>query len=246
MTLSVEVYPINALQITLPLTFDKQFSFNNFLSEQSDFFTSSLQASINQVGESLIGVWGGQDSGKTHLINATASYARHQGSHFEFYDGYQLIACDPAQFDDFSNCKILLIDNLDAICGHRLWEQKFYHLINVCKRGEMTLLFTVSVNPPFLDCTLADFQSRLSWGLLMQLPLMVDTDVGQVLKFRAELLGIDLSKEVVTYLLTHYSRHLSAQMEILRLLDKMSLSAKKRITVPFIKQTLSDYKSSVV
>ena len=80
----------------------------------------------------------------------------------------------------------------------------------------------------------------------MQLPLVVDTDVGQVLRFRAELLGIDLSKEVVTYLLTHYSRQLSAQMEILRLLDKMSLSAKKRITVPFIKETLSDYKSSVI
>jgi DnaA family protein len=246
MTLSVEAYPINTIQIALPLTFDKEFSFNNFLSEQSDFFTSSLQASINQVGESLIGVWGGQDSGKTHLINATASYARLQGSRFEFYDGYQLMECDPSQFDDFANCRILLIDNLDAICGNRQWEQKFYHLINACKRGEMTLLFTVSVNPPFLDCSLADFQSRLSWGLLIQLPLVVDTDIGQVLKFRAELLGIDLSKEVVTYLLTHYSRHLSAQMEILRLVDKMSLSAKKRVTVPFIKQTLSDYKSSFI
>jgi DnaA family protein len=246
MTLSAEACLINALQIALPLTFDKQFSFDNFLSEQSEFYTSSLKASINQVGESLIGVWGGRDSGKTHLINATAYYARQQASRFEFYDGYQLMACDPAQFDDFANCETLLIDNLDAICGHRLWEQKFYQLINACKRGEMTLLFTVSVNPQFLDCTLADFKSRLSWGLLMQLPLVVDTDIGPVLKFRAGLLGIELSKEVITYLLTHYSRHLSAQMEILRLLDKMSLSAKKRVTVPFIKQALSDYEPSVI
>ena len=213
------------------------------MSEQSEFFTSILKASINQVGESLIGVWGGQDSGKTHLINATAHYARQQSRRFEFYDGFQLMACDPAQFDDFANCEILLIDNLDAICGHRKWEQKFYQLINACKQCEVTMLFTVSVNPQFLDCTLPDFQSRLSWGLLMQLPVVVDTDIGQVLKFRAELFGIELSKEVITYLLTHYSRHLSAQMEILRLLDKMSLSAKKRVTVPFIKQTLSDYKS---
>jgi DnaA family protein len=71
---------------------------------------------------------------------------------------------------------------------------------------------------------------------------VVDADIGKVLKFRAELLGIELSREVITYLLTHYSRHLSAQMSILRLLDKMSLSAKKRVTVPFIKQTLSQYK----
>jgi DnaA family protein len=56
------------------------------------------------------------------------------------------------------------------------------------------------------------------------------------------LLGIELSKEVITYLLTHYPRHLSAQMKILRLLDEMSLSAKKRVTVPFIKQVLGDYR----
>jgi DnaA family protein len=226
----------------LPLTFDKQFSFDNFLSEQAEFFTSSLKSSINQIGESLIGVWGGQDSGKTHLINAAAHYARQQSSRFQFYDGLQLMKCDPAQFDDFANCEILLIDNLDAICGLRQWEQKFYQLINACKQGEMTLLFTVSVNPQFLECTLPDFQSRLNWGLLLQLPVMVDADIGKVLKFRAELLGIELSREVITYLLTHYSRHLSAQMSILRLLDKMSLSAKKRVTVPFIKQTLSQYK----
>jgi len=230
------------MQIALPLTFDKQFSFDNFLSDQAEFFTNSLQSSINQVGEALVGVWGGHDSGKTHLINAAAHYARQQSCQFQFYDGFQLMACDPAQFDDFANSKILLIDNLDAICGQIQWEQKIYQLINACSQGEMTLLFTLSVNPQFLDCKLPDFQSRLSWGLLLQLPIVVDSNIGQVLKFRAELLGIELSKEVIAYLLTHYSRHLSLQMEILRLLDKMSLSAKKRVTVPFIKQTLNNYK----
>jgi DnaA family protein len=231
------------VQIALPLTFDKQFSFDNFLSEQAEFFTGSLRSSVDQVGESLIGVWGGQDSGKTHLINAAAHYARQLSSRFQFYNGFQLVACDPAQFDDFANSEILLIDNLDAICGHRQWEQKFYQLINACKEGEMTLLFTASVNPQFLECALPDFQSRLSWGLLLQLPAVVDTDIGQVLKFRAELLGIELSKEAITYLLTHYPRYLSAQMRILRQLDEMSLSAKKRVTVPFIKQALVDYKN---
>lgn len=243
MTILGEAYPINAVQIALPLTFDKQFSFDNFLSEQAEFFTSNLKAAINLGEESLIGMWGGLDSGKTHLINAAAHYARQQSSRFQFYDGFQLAECDPAQFDDFNNSEILLVDNLDAICGHRQWEQKFYQLINTCKQGGMTLLFTVSVNPQFLDCTLPDFKSRLSWGLLLQLPVMVDADIGQVLKFRAELLGIELPKEVITYLLTHYPRHLSSQMKILRILDLKSLSAKKRVTVPFVKQALSDYKA---
>ena len=90
------------MQIALPLTFDKQFSFDNFLSEQTEFFTSNLKSAINFDGESLIGIWGSQDSGKTHLINAAAHYARMQSSRFQFYDGFQLMACDPAQFDDFA------------------------------------------------------------------------------------------------------------------------------------------------
>ena len=231
------------MQIALPLTFDKQFSFDNFLSERAEFLSGSLKSSIDLEGESLIGIWGGHDSGKTHLINAVAHYARQQSRRFQFYDGYQLMACDPMLFDDFANSEILLVDNLDAICGHRQWEQKFYQLINACKQGEMTLLFTALTNPQFLNCTLPDFQSRLSWGLLLQLPTVVDGDIGQVLKFRAELLGIELSKEVITYLLTHYPRHLSAQINILRLLDEISLSAKKRVTVPFIKQVLANYKN---
>lgn len=238
MTLSTEAYPINAVQIALPLTFDKQFSFDNFRSGQGDFFTNNLKSLINHDGESLVGVWGGQDSGKTHIINASAHYARQQSRLFQLYDGFQLAESDPEPFDGFANNEMLLIDNLDAVCGHRQWEQKFYQLINACKRGERQLLFTVSANPQFLNCALPDFQSRLSWGLLLQLPVVVEAEIASILKFRAGLLGIDLSKEVIAYLLTRYSRKLSVQMGILRQLDKMSLSANKRVTVPFIKQAL--------
>lgn len=105
----------------------------------------------------------------------------------------------------------------------------------------MSLLFTLSVNPHFLSCKLPDFQSRLSWGLLLQLPAVVDAEIGNILKFRGALLGIELSKEVVAYLLTHYSRKLSVQIKILRQLDEMSLSAKKRVTIPFIKKALANF-----
>lgn len=240
MTLSGEALLINAVQIALPLTFDKRFSFENFLSEQSKLVINNLKSLIDHDGESLIGIWGGPDSGKTHLINASAYYARQQSKRFQFYDGFQLLECDPELLDEFASRDIVLIDNLDAICGNLQWEQKFYQLINACKQGEISLLFTVSNNPQFLDCVLPDLQSRLSWGLLLQLPALGDAEIGEVLKFRAELLGIELSKEVVAYLLTYYSRELSVQMKILRQLDGMSLSAKKRITVPFIKLALAN------
>jgi len=235
-----EGIPIKAAQIALPLRFDRHFSFDNYVSPQSSLIVGNLKALIADDGESMIGLYGASDSGKTHLINACAHYARQQGASFQLYDGLDLSQFDAAGFDGPETCEILAVDNLDALCGNRLWEEKFYQIINSCKNEGLRLVFTLSENPSSLKCRLADFQSRLSWGLLLQLPTTAETDIGKVIKLRAGLLGIELSKEVIAYLMVHYSRELSRQIEILRILDQASLSEQKRITVPLVKQILAD------
>ena len=202
---------------------------------------ANLKSLIACNGESMIGLWGGLDSGKTHLINACAHYARQQEISFQLYDGTELSQYDADNFEVLETCQVLAVDNLDALCGIQQWEERFYQIINICKNGSLNLIFTLSANPSHLDCHLADFQSRLSWGLLLQLQMTGETDIGNVIKLRADLLGIRLSKEVIAYLLAHYSRQLSAQIEILRILDRASLSAQKKITIPLIKQTLAEY-----
>ena len=232
--------PIKAAQIALPLAFDRQFSFDNFYSEQGDFITESLGTLISGDGEPMVGLWGGVDSGKTHLINASAHFARQQSISFQLYDGADLAQCDPGIFEDLTDCRVLAVDNLDAFCGNRGWEERFYQIINLCKNGELNFIFTTSVNPLQMNCELADFKSRLAWALLLQLPATEETGLGNIIQFRAGLLGIELSREVIAYLLTHYSRCLSEQIKILRTLDTASLIAKKKISVPLIKQALSD------
>ena len=234
-------FPIKAAQIALPLSFDRQFSFDNYFSQQGDLVIANLKALITGKGESMIGLWGKSDSGKTHLINACAHFARQRGTSFQLYDGTELAQCDANNFENLVTCQVLAVDNLDALCGIQKWEEKFYQIINSSKNEGSHLIFTLSENPSYLDCRLADFQSRLSWGLLLQLQMTGDTDIGDVIKLRAGLLGIELSKEVIAYLLAHYSRQLSTQIEILRVLDRASLSAQKKITIPMIKQTLADY-----
>jgi DnaA family protein len=222
------------------LSFDRQFSLENYFSGQGELIIENLKSLITKSGESLIGLWGGPDSGKTHLINACAHFARQQAVVFQLYEGNQLLQCDSDYFDIPASCDVLAVDNLDALCGQRPWEKKFCQLINRCKSGDLRLIFTLADNPQFLLCALADFQSRLSWGLLLQLPAAEDSDIERIIRQRAKMLGLDLSNEVMAYLLTRYSRRLSVQIDILRLLDDASLSAQKKITIPLIKQTLID------
>jgi len=224
----------------LPLSLDRQYSFENFISDRAELVVDSLKSLIVAQGEIQLGLWGAASSGKTHLLNACAYFARQQQISLQIYDARQLAECDASEFEGFSRCEVLAIDNLDAIVGIGAWEQLFYQAINRCRQGDFRFIFSVSLNPRNLTCNLADFRSRLLWGLLLRLPESNEDDIRNIMHRRAQMLGMELSSEVISYLLTHHSRNLSSQMEILRTLDGVSLMRQRRVTIPLVKQALAE------
>ena len=233
---------IKVSQIGLPLSFDRQFSYDNYITSSADLTVGLLRAMIRDGGETMVGLWGGQGSGKTHLLNASVSYARRQSLDFRFYDGGLLCGCNPGELDDFDQGDMLVVDNLDALCGNRPWEEKFYLIINRVRERGGRFLYSLSRRPQDLVCELADFQSRLGWGLLLELPVHGDDEVRDIVRARAKLLGMDLSDEVLFFLLSRFSRKLEDQISILRTLDRATLSRQKKVTIPLIKQVLMEEK----
>jgi DnaA family protein len=227
-------------QIALPLSQDRQFSFDNFVADRAELILSNLQSLILGKGEIQLGLWGAAATGKTHLLNASADFARKNGVSLQIYDGAQLCHCDASEFEGFSHCDVLAIDNLDAIAGSAAWEARFYQIINRCRDGEFRLLFSLTDKPAALTTQLDDFRSRLQWGLLLELPQAGDSEIRQILRRRAQLLGINLSDEVISYLMNHHARDLGEQISILRRLDGVSLSQQRRITIPLVKQALAE------
>lgn len=174
------------------------------------------------------------------MLNASADFARKNNVAVQIYDGLQLRHCDAASFEGYHHCDVLAIDNLDAIAGEQAWEACFYQVINRCRDGEYRLLFSLSTRPDELDTRLDDFRSRLQWGLLLQLPPVGDSEIRQILRRRASLLGFELTDEVIAYLLTHHTRDLREQIDILQRLDGISLSQQRRVTIPLVKQALRE------
>ncbi len=228
-------------QIALPLSLDRQFSFENYISDRAELIQTSIKALVVGNGEVQIGLWGASASGKTHLLNASAELARRSGVQLQIYDAAQLLQCDASAFEGFANCDVLAVDNLDAIAGNPEWEACFYQVINRCRDGEFRFLFAMSVKPDELATSLDDFQSRLQWGLMLQLPDSSELEIREILRKRARLNGIVLTDDVISYLMTHYARNLSAQMEILRRLDGASLSQQRKVTIPLVKQALLEH-----
>lgn len=224
-------------QIPLPLSFDRRFSLDNYISANAGFVRQNITALFDETGEPLIGLWGGTDSGKTHLLNACAHYARHCGIQFNLFDAGQLQESSARNFIDFPAGSVLGIDNLDLLAGNRDWEEQFYQMINRVKAGEIRLVFSVSRNPRDIGFRLPDLKSRLMWGLLIGLHPPTDEQLAEVIRARARLLGLEMSNHVLNYLLTHFSRKLSEQMKLLYQLDHAALTRKRKITIPLIRET---------
>jgi DnaA family protein len=87
---------------------------------------------------------------------------------------------------------------------------------------------------------LPDLRSRLATGLVYQLTSMSDQQKQQALILQAQSRGLSMSDEVAQYLLRHYGRDMPALMTVLQQLDKASLQAKRRLTIPFVRQVLGN------
>ncbi len=223
-------------QIPLPLFFDRRFSLQNYISPNSGYIVAQLTGLFDETGESLVGLWGGSDSGKTHLLNACAHYARDSRVGFHLFDGGQMADAKPGNFSDFPAGAVIGVDNLDLLAGNRDWEEQFYQLINRVQLGELRFIFTLSRQPRDTGFRLPDLKSRLMWGLLVALKAPDDEQLEHILRRRAQLLGLKLGKDALQYLLNHYSRRISAQMELLYRLDHASLMSKRKVTVALIRE----------
>jgi len=225
-------------QLPLPLQFDSRFSLDNYIAGDAPYIRHQLTALFDETGECLIGLWGGSDSGKTHLLNACALYAQSGDIAYHLFDAAQLMDASADGFSDFPAGTVLAVDNIDLLAGHRAWEAAFYQVINRVKAGELRFLFSLSRQPRDTGFKLPDLKSRLGWGLMIALPAPDDAAVERILRERARLLGLELGDEALHFLLSRFSRRLKDQMEALKKLDEAALSQKRRITIPFIREVL--------
>ena len=141
-------------------------------------------------------------------------------------------------FQELESYQRVCIDDIDAIVGDRAWEEVFFHFYNRARERKTALLASANCVPQQLQCILPDLHSRLTSGLVLEIKHLSDLEKIQALQLRATRRGFDLSAEVVGYIVNHYSRSMRDLFFLLEKLDHASLIAKRKITVPFVKQVI--------
>jgi DnaA family protein len=114
----------------------------------------------------------------------------------------------------------------------------FFNFFNQHRDRNHKLILSASCAPNALAFTLPDLQTRINWGLSLKIQDFDDNDKIAALIYKAKQMGFDIAPQTARFLLTHYDRNLSSLWLVLDKLDWASLAAKRKLTIPFLKQIL--------
>ncbi len=179
-------------------------------------------------------LWGESGSGKTHLLRSVQAALHDQHVSVGWFDANQH---ERVGFDDSWSAVMM-----DDVHLYNLEQQQvaFNWFVNALspKTGSPRWVLAAGAMPP-ADLNLRDdLRSRLGWGHVYALQVLSDTERQAVLRQEADARGLFLSDEVMSYMLSRFSRDLGSLMTLLDHLDQYALQTQRAITIPLIKSML--------
>jgi DnaA-homolog protein len=227
-------------QLPLHFEFRANQTFDDFFPGANLEIINHLQKSSEGNGERLIFLWGQSGLGKSHLLQACCQQAQSQQLSSFYFALPPLELPDPGLLTGLDKFDIVCFDNIEHIAGNPAWERAFFNFFNLHREQGHTLILSASCPPNEISIQLPDLKTRLNWGLTLKIQSLCDNDRITALIFKADQMGFEISPQVGRFLLAHYDRDLPSLWVLLTKLDRASLAAKRKLTVPFLKQILNE------
>ena len=225
-------------QLPLAVQLRDDATFENFFPGKNALLVNEVGRQL-QHGEQFLYLCGPTGSGRSHLLQAACHKADQLGFPSVYLPLDELNYYKPEQlFEGLSALPLVCLDNINAVLGDKAWEEALFHLFNQMREADSCLL--VSADQPVADLpiNMPDLASRLGWGAFYQLQPLDDEQRITVLKLRAEARGLDLNDEVAQFIYKRCQRDMDALLKTLSQLDSASLKERRKLTIPFVKETL--------
>ena len=221
-------------QIPLPIAGERAAAFDNFILGANAAAVVHLEGLSAQAAP--VYLWGVSGSGKTHRMQALVHRFEDQGQHAGWFS-----AADPAPWPSDETWALIAIDNCDTLDPDQQ-HAAFALFVDAATRGVPVI---ASGRVPPVDLPLReDLRTRLGWGHVFAIQPLAEPEARAALRREADRRALFFSDDVMDYLLTRFARDLKHLMALLDRLDEFSLSTKRAITVPLLKQMLAEEGSA--
>lgn len=225
-------------QLTLGVSLKDEATFANFYTGKNTQLITALKNIAEGRGERVIYFYGMGGQGCTHLLQAACHEAHLHKKSAVYIPLGNLVDFTPDIFEGLETRDLVCLDDVHHMAGKPEWEEAFFHAYNRMHDAGTHLIVTANVAPKAVRFVLPDVVSRLVWGIVFQMQPLTDDEKLYVLMMRAERRGLMLSEEVGKFILNHCPRHMSTLFAALNALDKISLAAQRKLTIPFVKEVL--------
>jgi DnaA-homolog protein len=228
-------------QLPLNISLRDSASFENYSSGKNQEPIKGLTSIVDDyirksAGDWFVYLWGGDGCGKTHLLEAVCRYAEQAGATGFVISLMEKSELMPSMLAELEHVSVVCIDDVQNIAGSREWETALFNLCEQRRADKQLLVISGDNNPKYVGLALPDLQTRLAgWGLVYQLQGLEDDEKLTVIKKRARNRGIDVTDEVVRYVLNRYPRDMQALFRLLEKVDHESLANQRKVTIPFLR-----------
>ena len=199
-------------EIGAPL--DPRQTFDNFvIGKPNEFAYAACRrvAEASQPAFNPLFLYGPVGMGKTHLMHAVAWQIRQQDpSRRVLYISaetfmYQFIRAvrfrDQVAFkDQFRSVDVLMVDDVQFICGRESTQDEFFHTFNALVDKNRQIIISADKSPSDLEGLEERLRSRLGWGLVADLhPTDYELRLS-IVEAKAEQLGLEIPRPVMEFL----------------------------------------------
>jgi DnaA family protein len=223
-------------QLALPLRLADHAVFASYLASGNETLLAILR-SLATGGEGAgCWLWGAAATGKTHLLQAVCEEAGDQSTYIPLS---MFADTAPEILEGLANRAVICIDDIHLVAGKAEWEHALFVLYNQVLATQGRLIVAANAAPRSAGFELADLESRLSQLPIFQVQPLGDDETRQALQLRAAQRGLDLPDDTAQYLLSRSRRDMASLYSLLDKLDDEALRAQRRLTIPFVKEVLS-------
>lgn len=227
-------------QLPLALRYPPDQRFEGFVGapEGAVALLQALARGAAPAGVGGVYLHGAAATGKTHLLLATCADADAAGLRAAYFPLHAAAGRVGEALHAYEHADLLALDGLDAIAGQRDDEIALFDAHNRARDAGRHVVYAAQTPVDALPLVLPDLRSRLQQCVRIALAPLDDRGRAEVLRLRAQRRGLQLEDAAIDWLMRRVDRDLVSLTTLLDRVDRASLAAKRRITVPFLRDVL--------